>query len=203
MPSARARRSDPAVMTAINFEPRSRSPVLLWRCRRSRPPRRVDHRPDAQFHLEGERHAGHRVPGRLGAHAEQGLLSPQLRSRHGVPGIRSARRRARLRRDDGARVAARAAARGMLPATSRSTGRRLRRTLALVNNRVKALGLPIEPLKRFKPWALALTLLALEWQSAGFDARARASTSTSTTWPAPRASRSGTRNRRLSDFALR
>jgi uncharacterized protein YbaP (TraB family) len=42
-------------------------------------------------------------------------------------------------------------------------------TMALVNNRVKALGLPIEPLKRFKPWALALTLLALEWQSAGFD----------------------------------
>ena len=37
------------------------------------------------------------------------------------------------------------------------------------NDRVKALGLPIEPLKRFKPWALALTLLAMEWQSAGFD----------------------------------
>jgi uncharacterized protein len=42
-------------------------------------------------------------------------------------------------------------------------------TMALVSDRVKALGLPIEPLKRFKPWALALTLLALEWQSAGFD----------------------------------
>jgi uncharacterized protein YbaP (TraB family) len=43
-------------------------------------------------------------------------------------------------------------------------------TLALVSDRVKALGLPIEPLKRFKPWALALTLLAMEWQAAGFDA---------------------------------
>src|SRR5688572_13707382 len=43
-------------------------------------------------------------------------------------------------------------------------------TFALVNERVKALGLPVEPLKRFKPWALALTLLGLEWQAAGFDA---------------------------------
>ena len=37
-------------------------------------------------------------------------------------------------------------------------------------SRVEALGLPIEPLKRFKPWLLALTLLGLEWQKAGFDA---------------------------------
>jgi uncharacterized protein YbaP (TraB family) len=43
-------------------------------------------------------------------------------------------------------------------------------TFALVTERVTALGLPIEPLKRFKPWALALTLLGLEWQAAGFDA---------------------------------
>jgi uncharacterized protein YbaP (TraB family) len=43
-------------------------------------------------------------------------------------------------------------------------------TFALVSQRVKALGLPIEPLMRFKPWALALTLLGLEWQAAGFDA---------------------------------
>jgi uncharacterized protein YbaP (TraB family) len=43
-------------------------------------------------------------------------------------------------------------------------------TFALVNERVKALGMPVEPLKRFKPWALALTLLGLEWQAAGFDA---------------------------------
>jgi uncharacterized protein YbaP (TraB family) len=44
-------------------------------------------------------------------------------------------------------------------------------TFALVNERVTALGLPVEPLKRFKPWALALTLLGLEWQAAGFDAQ--------------------------------
>jgi uncharacterized protein YbaP (TraB family) len=43
-------------------------------------------------------------------------------------------------------------------------------TLSLVAGRVKALGLPFEPLRRFKPWALALTLLGLEWQQAGFDA---------------------------------
>jgi uncharacterized protein YbaP (TraB family) len=44
-------------------------------------------------------------------------------------------------------------------------------TMGLVTKRVQGLGLPIEPLKRFKPWALALTLLAMEWQAAGFDAQ--------------------------------
>jgi uncharacterized protein len=43
-------------------------------------------------------------------------------------------------------------------------------TLALVTARVNSLGIPIEPLRRFKPWAIALTLLGLEWQQAGFDA---------------------------------
>src|SRR4029078_12905643 len=28
----------------------------------------------------------------------------------------------------------------------------------------------MEPLRRFKPWMLAMTLEALEWQKAGFDA---------------------------------
>ena len=42
-------------------------------------------------------------------------------------------------------------------------------TYALVNKRLEGLGLPVEPLKRFKPWMLAVTLLALEWQKAGFD----------------------------------
>jgi uncharacterized protein YbaP (TraB family) len=60
--------------------------------------------------------------------------------------------------------------RGMLP-----TGQTLDKvvsptTFTLVSERVKALGLPIEPLMRFKPWSLALTLLGLEWQAAGFDA---------------------------------
>ncbi len=60
--------------------------------------------------------------------------------------------------------------RGLLPA-----GQSLEKvvspsTMEVVTRRVAALGLPLEPLKRFKPWMLALTLLALEWQKAGFDA---------------------------------
>src|SRR5262245_2273203 len=43
-------------------------------------------------------------------------------------------------------------------------------TYALVVRHVGDLGLPIEPLKLFKPWMLAMTLLQLEWQKAGFDA---------------------------------
>jgi uncharacterized protein len=43
-------------------------------------------------------------------------------------------------------------------------------TYALVITRVSSLGMPIEPLKRFKPWLLALTLVQFEWQKAGFDA---------------------------------
>jgi uncharacterized protein len=42
-------------------------------------------------------------------------------------------------------------------------------TYELVTKRVEALGMPLEPLKRFKPWMLALTLVQLEWQKAGFD----------------------------------
>jgi uncharacterized protein YbaP (TraB family) len=43
-------------------------------------------------------------------------------------------------------------------------------TMAAVARRLEALGMPVEPLKRFKPWALALTLLGMEWQKAGFEA---------------------------------
>lgn len=43
-------------------------------------------------------------------------------------------------------------------------------TYALVTKYVSGLGMPIEPLKRFKPWLLALTLVEFEWQKAGFDA---------------------------------
>jgi len=42
-------------------------------------------------------------------------------------------------------------------------------TYALVAKHVGALGMPLEPLKRFKPWFLSLTILGLEWQKAGFD----------------------------------
>jgi hypothetical protein len=43
-------------------------------------------------------------------------------------------------------------------------------TFQALSARVERLGLPIEPLKRFKPWSIALTLAALAWQKAGFDA---------------------------------
>jgi uncharacterized protein YbaP (TraB family) len=61
-------------------------------------------------------------------------------------------------------------ARGMLPAGQSLDQVVSPATFALVAERVKGLGLPVEPLKRFKPWALSLTLLGLEWQAAGFDA---------------------------------
>lgn len=60
--------------------------------------------------------------------------------------------------------------RGMLPSGQTLDKVVTPTTFALVSERVKSLGLPIEPLSRFKPWALALTLLGLEWQAAGFDA---------------------------------
>jgi len=60
--------------------------------------------------------------------------------------------------------------RGMLPAGQSLDAVLSPATLTLVNKTVADLGLPIEPLKQFKPWMLALTLLELEWQQAGFDA---------------------------------
>lgn len=43
-------------------------------------------------------------------------------------------------------------------------------TLELVVKHAAALGLPLDPLKQFKPWSLALLLLGMAWQKAGFDA---------------------------------
>ena len=60
--------------------------------------------------------------------------------------------------------------RGMLPENQSLDTVVSAATYALVTKRVNALGMPIEPLKRFKPWMLAMTLEALEWQKAGFDA---------------------------------
>jgi uncharacterized protein YbaP (TraB family) len=59
--------------------------------------------------------------------------------------------------------------RGMLPAGQLLEEVVSPATFALVSKTVGDLGLPIEPLKRFKPWMLALTLLGLQWQQAGFD----------------------------------
>jgi uncharacterized protein YbaP (TraB family) len=60
-------------------------------------------------------------------------------------------------------------ARGMLPANTALDTVIAPETFALVVSRAKELGLPVEPLKRFKPWSLALMLSSLQWQKAGFD----------------------------------
>lgn len=59
---------------------------------------------------------------------------------------------------------------GLLPAGQSLDAVVSKATLGLVTAHVAALGLPLEPLKRFKPWALALTLLGMAWQKAGFEA---------------------------------
>jgi uncharacterized protein YbaP (TraB family) len=61
-------------------------------------------------------------------------------------------------------------ARGLLPGDQSLESVVSPATYALVTKRVSDLGMPIEPLSRFKPWMLALTLVQLEWQKAGFDA---------------------------------
>lgn len=59
--------------------------------------------------------------------------------------------------------------RGMLPPSQSLETVVSPATFALVGRRLTDLGMPVEPIKRFKPWMLALTLLSLEWQKAGFD----------------------------------
>jgi uncharacterized protein YbaP (TraB family) len=61
-------------------------------------------------------------------------------------------------------------ARSMLPSTMTLESVISPATFALVTKRAQDIGLPIEPLKRFKPWALALVLSSVEWQKAGFNA---------------------------------
>lgn len=58
---------------------------------------------------------------------------------------------------------------GMLPANQSLDRVVSPATLAEVTKRFGEIGLPIEPLKRFKPWMIAITLLGAEWQRAGFD----------------------------------
>lgn len=60
--------------------------------------------------------------------------------------------------------------RGLLPANQSLEKVVSPATYAIVTKRVAALGIPIEPLTRFKPWMLAMTLVEMEWQKAGFDA---------------------------------
>src|SRR5919197_5684118 len=44
-----------------------------------------------------------------------------------------------------------------------------RDTYALVSKRAAKLGIPVEPLNLLKPWMVAIMLLGLEWQKAGFE----------------------------------
>jgi uncharacterized protein YbaP (TraB family) len=60
--------------------------------------------------------------------------------------------------------------RGMLPSEQSLDKLVSPATFAAVTKRFGDIGMPIEPIKRFKPWLAALTLMAIEWQKAGFDA---------------------------------
>src|SRR5437016_7763004 len=59
---------------------------------------------------------------------------------------------------------------GMLPAGQTIDKVVTPSTLALINQHFDSGLLPLEALKQFKPWFLAMTLEAMEWQKAGFDA---------------------------------
>lgn len=60
--------------------------------------------------------------------------------------------------------------RGMLPAGQSLDNVVSPETFAAVVRKFKDLGMPVEPMKQFKPWLLSLTLQGLEWQKAGFVA---------------------------------
>ena len=62
------------------------------------------------------------------------------------------------------------AIRGLLPATESLDKVLSPATYAAARKTLAGSGIPIDALKRLKPWSLALTLQALEWQKAGFDA---------------------------------
>jgi len=59
--------------------------------------------------------------------------------------------------------------RGMLPAGETLDTVATPQTMALVNKTAADLGPAIEPLKKFKPWMLAIALQGLELQKAGFN----------------------------------
>ena len=61
-------------------------------------------------------------------------------------------------------------ARGMLPSGQTLDKVVSPATMALVNARLDSLGMPLAAIMQFKPWFLAMTLMAVEWQKAGFDA---------------------------------
>ena len=58
---------------------------------------------------------------------------------------------------------------GMQPASSPLDKVLSPATMALLTKKAGELGIPIDALKQFKPWMIALTVEALQWQKAGFD----------------------------------
>ena len=60
--------------------------------------------------------------------------------------------------------------RGMLPAGQTLDKVLSADTMTAVVKKFTDLGVPIEPMKQFKPWLLALILQGFEWQKAGFNA---------------------------------
>ena len=94
-------------------------------------------------------------------------------------------------------------ARGMLPAGQTLDKVVSPATMALVNARVGSLGMPIAALQQFKPWFLAMTLMAVEWQKAGFDADARARQALLRSRADRKQSRPGPRDHRIPDLAIR
>lgn len=60
--------------------------------------------------------------------------------------------------------------RGMLPAGQTLDKVLSAGTMSTVVKKFSDLGMPLEPMKQFKPWLLSLVLQGFEWQKAGFDA---------------------------------
>ncbi|MGE3958872.1 MAG: TraB/GumN family protein [Vicinamibacterales bacterium] len=59
--------------------------------------------------------------------------------------------------------------RGMMPAGQTLDSVVSPDTMEAVRAKTAELGLPLQPLQLFKPWALALTLQGMEWQKSGFN----------------------------------
>jgi uncharacterized protein YbaP (TraB family) len=59
--------------------------------------------------------------------------------------------------------------RGMQPSSKPLDSVLSASTMALLSKKAQDVGLPLEALKQFKPWMIALTIEAMEWQKAGFD----------------------------------
>ena len=60
--------------------------------------------------------------------------------------------------------------RGMLPAGQTIDKVLSADTMSAVVKKLTGLGMPLDPMKQFKPWLLSLMLQGFEWQKAGFDA---------------------------------